>query len=150
MSSLPGTVLINTPAFRLHTELQIKPDQRLLDVGCGRGSLLQTLAVIGSAVPWRLLTQVVGQPEEALCQPLGALQATEFLYEQPAGSERAYRFKHVLTQEVTYASLAQERRRMLHERTAQALEALYAERLEEHYGALAHHYRQTARCRVES
>ena len=44
LSSLPGTVLVNTPAFRLHTELQIRPDQRVLDVGCGRGALLQTLA----------------------------------------------------------------------------------------------------------
>ena len=108
-----------------------------------REALLQTLAVIGSVVPWRLLAQVVGQPEEALYQPLGALQAAEFLYEQPVGSERAYRFKHVLTQDVAYASLAQERRGRVHERTAQALEALYAERLEEHYGALAHHYRQS-------
>jgi SAM-dependent methyltransferase len=44
MSSLPGTVLVNTPAFRLHTELQLRPEQRVLDIGCGRGSLLQTLA----------------------------------------------------------------------------------------------------------
>ena len=44
ISSLPGTVLVNTPAFRLHTELQIRPDQRVLDIGCGRGSLLQTLS----------------------------------------------------------------------------------------------------------
>jgi hypothetical protein len=46
-------------------------------------------------VPWRLLAQLVGQPEAALYQPLGALQAAEFLYEQPAGSERAYRFKPI-------------------------------------------------------
>src|SRR6478609_2322769 len=44
LSSLPGTVLVNTPAFRLHTELQIRANQRVLDVGCGRGSLLQTLS----------------------------------------------------------------------------------------------------------
>src|SRR6185503_16479159 len=44
LSSLPGTVLVNTPAFRLHTELQIRRDQRVLDIGCGRGSLLQTLS----------------------------------------------------------------------------------------------------------
>jgi ubiquinone/menaquinone biosynthesis C-methylase UbiE len=44
LASLPGTVLVNTPAFRLHTELQIRPAQRVLDVGCGRGALLQTLA----------------------------------------------------------------------------------------------------------
>jgi SAM-dependent methyltransferase len=43
-SSLPGTVLINTPAFRLHTELQLRPEQRVLDIGCGRGAVLQTLA----------------------------------------------------------------------------------------------------------
>jgi predicted ATPase len=104
-------------------------------------ALLQTLAVIGTVCPWRLLTQVVGQPEEALRQPLGALQAAEFLYEQPARPEPTYHFKHVLTQEAAYASLMTERRRMLHERTAQVLEAFYADRLEEHYGALAHHYR---------
>jgi SAM-dependent methyltransferase len=44
ISSLPGTVLVNTPAFRLHSELQLRPDQRVLDIGCGRGSLLQTLS----------------------------------------------------------------------------------------------------------
>lgn len=49
IASLPGTVLVNTPAFRLHTELQIRPDQRVLDVGCGRGSMLQTLS---SRVPF--------------------------------------------------------------------------------------------------
>jgi predicted ATPase len=36
--------------------------------------------------------------------------------------------------------LLQERRKALHERTAQAIEALYPSRLEEHYGELAHHY----------
>jgi SAM-dependent methyltransferase len=44
LSSLPGTVLVNTPAFRLHSELQLRPEQRVLDIGCGRGALLQTLA----------------------------------------------------------------------------------------------------------
>jgi tetratricopeptide (TPR) repeat protein len=57
--------------------------------------------------------------------------------------KRAYHFKHVLTQDVAYASLPRVRLRQLHACTAQALEALYAERLEEHYGALAHHYRQS-------
>ena len=33
-----------------------------------------------------------------------------------------------------------QRRRMLHERTAQAIEALFADRLEDHLAELAHHY----------
>jgi tetratricopeptide (TPR) repeat protein len=131
------------PTIQLPSTVQEVLAARLDRLPPAEKALLQTLAVIGSTVPWRLLAQVVGQPDEALSQPLRALQAAEFLYEQPAGSERASRFKHVLTQDVTYASLAQERRGRVHERTAQALEALYAERLEEHYGALAHHYRQS-------
>ena len=131
------------PTIQLPSTVQEVLAARLDRLPPAEKALLQTLAVIGSAVPWRLLTQVVGQPEEALDQPLVALQAAEFLYEQPVGSERASRFKHVLTQDVAYASLPRERRLQLHACTAQALEALYTDRLEEHYGMLAHHYRQS-------
>ena len=51
-----------------------------------------------------------------------------------------YTFKHALTQEVAYNSVLTERRRALHERAARAIEELYRDRLEEHYGDLAHHY----------
>jgi predicted ATPase len=48
-----------------------------------------------------------------------------------------------LTQEVAYTSLLQERRKVLHERTAQGIETLFHSRLEDHYGDLAHHYRRS-------
>ena len=44
------------------------------------------------------------------------------------------------TQEVAYESLLKQRRQEIHERIAQAIEELYADRLEEHYELLAHHY----------
>ncbi len=102
--------------------------------------LLQTLAVIGKEFPFSLLTQVVDKPEDKLHGLLSHLQAAEFIYEQPAFPEVEYTFKHALTQEVAYNSVLQGRRRSLHERTAQAIEALYHTRLEDHYGDLAHHY----------
>src|SRR4029434_9627087 len=67
-------------------------------------------------------------------------QHKEFLYEQPAFPEVEYRFKHALTQEVAYGSVLHERRKALHEHTAKAIEALYHERLEDHYSDLAYHY----------
>jgi predicted ATPase len=106
-------------------------------------ALLQSLAVIGSRIMFCLLTQVVEHPEAELDRMLASLQAAELLYEQPAGLERAYRFKHVLTRDVAYASLPGERRRVVHERTVQAIEVLYAQQLEDHYGELAHHYRHS-------
>jgi predicted ATPase len=51
-----------------------------------------------------------------------------------------YTFKHALTQEVAYNSLLIERRRVLHERAAQAIESLFHYRLEDYYNELAYHY----------
>jgi predicted ATPase len=101
---------------------------------------LQHLAVIGREFPLGLVRQVVTQPEEELYRLLSSLQSKEFLYEQPAFPEPEYIFKHALTQEVAYSSLLMERRRVLHERTAQVIEALFHSRLEDHYSELAHHY----------
>jgi predicted ATPase len=102
--------------------------------------LLQTLAVIGKEFSWGLVHQVVRRPADELQGLLGRLQTAEFIYEQPAFPEVEYIFKHALTQEVAYNSLLIERRKGLHERTAQAIEALYPTRLEDYYGDLAHHY----------
>src|SRR5712691_7233883 len=102
--------------------------------------LLQTLAVIGKEFSLGLLKRVVDQSEDTLQRLLSHLQAAEFIYEQPAFPEPEYTFKHALTQEVAYNSMLIERRKVLHERTAQAMEVLFHNRLEDHYGELAHHY----------
>jgi predicted ATPase len=96
-------------------------------------TLLQQLAVIGREFPLSLLRQVIAQPEDELYRLLASLQRKEFLYEQPAFPEVEYRFKHALTQEVAYNSVLQERRKALHERTAQAIETLFHSKLEDHY-----------------
>jgi predicted ATPase/class 3 adenylate cyclase len=131
---------------RAPSELHISPTvqgvlaARIDRLAADEKALLQQLAVIGRHFPLSLVRQVVPQPEEALYHLLASLQRKEFLYEQPAFPEPEYTFKHALTHEVAYNSLLVERRRALHERTAQAIEALFHSRLEDHYGDLAHHY----------
>jgi predicted ATPase len=105
--------------------------------------LLQTLAVMGKNLPLGLIKRVTAKGESKLEQMLSDLQASEFIYEQPALSEPEYAFKHALTQEVAYNSLLIERRKILHERTANQIEALFKLRLEDYYGDLAHHYRRS-------
>jgi predicted ATPase len=102
--------------------------------------LLHQLAIIGRQFPLSLVRRVVTQPEEELYRLLSSLQSKEFLYEQPAFPEPEYIFKHALTQEVAYGMVLQNRRKALHERTAQAIEGLYSTKLEDHYSELAHHY----------
>ena len=101
--------------------------------------LLQTAAVIGTEVPFALLQAIAELPEAALHRGLAHLQAAEFLYETRLFPEPEYTFKHALTHEVAYGSLLLERRRVLHARLVEALEALAPERVAEQVERLAHH-----------
>ena len=101
--------------------------------------LLQTAAVIGTEVPLPLLQAIADVPEAALHRGLAHLQAAEFLYETRLFPEPEYTFKHALTHEVAYGSLLLERRRGLHARLVEALEALAPERVAEQVERLAHH-----------
>jgi class 3 adenylate cyclase/tetratricopeptide (TPR) repeat protein len=101
--------------------------------------LLQTAAVIGNEVPLPLVHAIAELPEEVLHRGLVLLQAAEFLYETRLFPEREYTFKHALTHEVAYGSLLQERRRVLHARIVQALEAFAGDRMAAEVERLAHH-----------
>jgi len=105
--------------------------------------LRQAAAVIGRDVPFTLLQAIGEEPEEVLRRGLSTLQAAEFLYESRLFPDLEYTFRHALTQQVAYESLLGARRRALHTATAQALEALYAERLDQAYDRLAYHYSRT-------
>jgi class 3 adenylate cyclase/tetratricopeptide (TPR) repeat protein len=101
--------------------------------------LLQTAAVIGHEVPLALLQAMAEGPDERLRLGLTHLQAAEFLYETRLFPEIEYTFKHALTQQVAYETLLQERRRALHARIIEALEALAGDRVAEQVERLAHH-----------
>jgi predicted ATPase len=83
---------------------------------------------------------VVDLSGTAFFQQLSYLQRAELLYEKPASPAPVYAFKHALIQEVAYALLPQAQKHTVHERTAQAIEALVGDRLAEWYSELAHHY----------
>jgi class 3 adenylate cyclase/ribosomal protein L40E len=106
--------------------------------------LLQTLAVIGREFSLSLIRAAAAKSDDEINRLLNDLQLGEFIYEQPAVGDTEYIFKHALTQEVAYNSVLIERRQQLHERTAAALETLYAKSIEEHLAALAHHYGRSA------
>jgi class 3 adenylate cyclase/tetratricopeptide (TPR) repeat protein len=101
--------------------------------------LLQTAAVIGTDVPLALLQAIADMPEAVLQRGIAHLQAAEFLYETRLFPEPDYTFKHALTHEVAYGSLLLERRRVLHARIVEALEALAPDRMAEQVERLAHH-----------
>ncbi|MBU2647549.1 hypothetical protein KKI24_22775, partial [bacterium] len=96
-------------------------------------------SVIGRGFAYKILQTITGQHEE-LKSVLFNLQGLEFIYEKQLFPELEYIFKHALIQEVAYNSLLQKRRKEIHESIGNAIETIYADRLEEFYEMLAHHY----------
>jgi len=101
--------------------------------------LLQAASVIGLDVPAPVLQATADLNEGELQAGLARLQAAEFLYETRRYPDAEFTFKHPLTHDVAYGSLLAERRRALHALVLTALEALFADRLDEHVATLCHH-----------
>ena len=105
---------------------RLSPDDR---------QVLEAAAVIGTDVPLTLLAAVQDDSGDALDESVARLQAAEFLYEKSGATETEYTFKHALTHQVAYEGLPGERRRALHRRIVEALEARHPDQLER----LGHH-----------
>ena len=103
-------------------------------------ALLQMLAVLGNASPLRVIERVAQASPTPLQEMLDRLQSAEFIYERPAFPDVEYVFKHALIRETAYGALLADSRRALHTLAAQAIEAHFSDRLDEHCSELAHHY----------
>ena len=104
-------------------------------------SVLQALAVIGEEFSLPVAQYALARPEDELLRSLAYLQRAEFIYEHPTLAQTEYTFKHALIHDVAYKSVLQDRRTTIHARTAEAIETLYANRLDDHLNKLVHHYR---------
>ena len=149
-------VLVRNGATRLAkplTEIRIPPTvhgilaSRIDALPAYEKGLLQTLAIIGKDLPLNVVKKITASPDDRLESMLKGLQAGEFIYEQPALGETEYTFKHALTQEVAYNSILIDRRRLLHARTGEAIEALSKDRIDDHLAELAHHYSHSTNTR---
>ncbi len=107
--------------------------------------LLSAAAAIGKNFTGSLLEAALDVPAPTLREGLARLQAAEFLYETAAGADFGFTFRHTLTHEVAYASLATAERRALHARIGDALERDRRDRSGEDLVRMAHHAVQAER-----
>jgi class 3 adenylate cyclase/tetratricopeptide (TPR) repeat protein len=105
-------------------------------------SLLQQASVVGR-VFWRGSLIAMGNDAERLDDGLDSLEARDLIVRQPTSrlaDDAEYLFKHVLTQEVAYATLPRRTRRELHGTVARYLEDALGERVRGTASVLAHHW----------
>ncbi|MGE5221071.1 MAG: ATP-binding protein [Omnitrophica WOR_2 bacterium] len=101
--------------------------------------VLRLASVVGRSFLYRVL-RAIAEVGERLDEELVKLQTSELIQEKQRLPELEYLFKHALAQEATYESILLLKRRELHIRVGKAIETLFADRLEEFYSLLAHHY----------
>jgi class 3 adenylate cyclase/tetratricopeptide (TPR) repeat protein len=102
--------------------------------------ILQIGSVIGREFIYALITQLTDLSEQELLSHLSVLKDAELLYERGIFPETTLIFKHALTQEVINNSILTKRKKNLHVRIGNAIEALYKDNLHEHCSILAEHY----------
>jgi class 3 adenylate cyclase/predicted ATPase len=108
-------------------------------------SALQNAAVIGRVFQYRVLAHLYEEKSNTnkrLDDSLAELQRREFVQSraQEPSEEREYIFKHAITHDVAYNSLLIARRKELHKRTAEAIEVLFPDRLDELSATLGYHF----------
>jgi serine/threonine protein kinase/tetratricopeptide (TPR) repeat protein len=102
-------------------------------------TVLRHASVMGREFNLPMLERMMESKDE-LRRRLATLQKHGLIQQVRVVPELAYRFKHILTQEVVYDGLLAHQRKALHEAAGRAIEALYKERLEEHLELLTYHY----------
>lgn len=105
--------------------------------------LLKVASVIGRNFLFRVL-DAVAVAGRTIGSNLAGLEQLELIRERRRLPELEYWFTHALVQETTYDSILVDRRRHIHLQVADCIAALFAERIEEYAGILAHHYARAA------
>ena len=95
---------------------------------------------VGDEFPRRVLEQVITDGAQAIDDRIRALRSTELIHNARVWPEVVYTFRHALTQEVAYNAQTEAERQTLHARIGEVVEQVYADRLFEHFGVLAHHF----------
>ncbi len=95
-------------------------------------NVLQACSVIGREFRHKLLNKLIPFSEQELLAHISVLKNSELLYERGVYPQSTYVFKHALTQEVTYNSILEKKRKQIHKEIGTANEDHYKDRIEEH------------------
>ncbi|MDQ3808972.1 MAG: AAA family ATPase [Chloroflexota bacterium] len=123
---------------RLPESLQELLEARLDRLRPAARRVLQVAAVCGRVFRWRVVERLA--PEATKGDSLAELEREGLILTHAVEPEATYTFRHALIQEVAYNRQLQSQRRATHAAVADALQALYPDRLEELVGELAFHY----------
>ncbi len=115
--------------------------QRRIDsLGPGMEEILACAALVGEEFEFEVLQGVQDRPQREILGAMEAAVKAHVVRENFEGGEERYHFVHSLMADVLYSGIGRVRRRLWHAQVGNALEELYAGRLEQLNGRLAYHF----------
>jgi class 3 adenylate cyclase len=115
--------------------------RRLARLSEDTNRMLAGASVIGLEFDIAVVQAAGGFDEDTAVDALEAATGARLIVEVPAALPR-YRFSHSLVRTTLYERLSAARRQSLHRRTAEAIEMIQLNHLDDHLPALAHHWSQ--------
>jgi DNA-binding CsgD family transcriptional regulator len=132
--------VVDPAAVKLPESMRLVIEERVGRLGEGaRGTLIQA-AVLGQEFGLEVLRRMTGLGEDALEECIERAVAARLLVDSSAVWEERFAFADEQVREALYDGLSGMQRRRLHLRAGRAIEAVHAERLEEHVEELARHF----------
>ncbi len=98
--------------------------------------ILQASSVIGAKFTESLLSEIVYQDNSRISEQLDALAEQQYIVKQNG----SYSFKHPLILETSYKTIVKKDKKLLHVKTAQALEKITGEKPKNFHEDLSFHY----------
>jgi len=114
---------------------------RLSD-GCNR--MLTPVSTMSGGFTWAVLRAVCDADEAVLLDALDEALRAQVLQERGDGAAVMYDFTHALIRHTLYEGMSAPRRVLLHREIGDALERLYAPKIEPHVAELAYHFYRAA------
>jgi class 3 adenylate cyclase len=102
---------------------------------------LQLASVMGRSFYHKVLGQI-SESAMVLDKQLSDLERVELIREQMRQPELEYVFKHELARDAAYSTILLRRRRTLHRQVGEAMEVIFAGKLEENAHRLAYHFNE--------
>jgi DNA-binding winged helix-turn-helix (wHTH) protein len=136
-----------------HTELKIAETEvpgsvrlvvgrRLTRVNDRTRTMLATAAVIGRLCTLELLTTATQADLDLLLESIEDAEKAGFLLSLAEKSPASVEFSHELVRQGVISGLSGMRQQRLHLEVAEAIERIYSDTLEDHFGELAYHCRR--------
>ncbi|MBI3965747.1 MAG: AAA family ATPase [Chloroflexi bacterium] len=141
-ASTTGWKVVNLGSITIPESIKVVVEERVAGLGGAGREILAQAAVLGQEFSFPALQRLTGRSEEELLDVVERAVTARLLVDRSLAGEERFAFADDQVQEVLHGALSPLRRRRLHLRAGQTLEAWYAGQLDAHVEELAYHFRE--------